>query len=75
MRHDLDDLAIGFLHTLVAESRDIADRVFDTLTDKSVATVELAILRVHLLSHNARVDSHGNLRRARRRCTVAYDSA
>ena len=75
INHNLNNLGIRFLHTVVAEEGNVLDGFFDVAADKTVTAKELAILVEHFKSHDACVNRHRDLSGAACLRSVAHDTA
>ena len=70
MQDDTDDLFIRLRHTLVREASDIADRVFHSLGDDTVAAIELVSLLKHFITEDPCIDRLRNFGGTGSLCTV-----
>ena len=73
-KHNFNDFSIGVAHTLAGKSADVLNSVLYALGNDTVATEELTAEATHLISHNACLNRHGDLRGTGGLRTVA-DSA
>ena len=64
--HDIDDLAVGLLHALLAETAYVPQGVFDPLGHDAVAAAELLAPDVHIIAEQSGFHRRGDLSGAAR---------
>lgn len=72
--HQPDDLLIGLLHAVLAQTADALDGGLDVLHHDAVAALELLMALVHVVAKQGRVHRGCDLCRAGGLCAVAHDA-